>query len=70
MSLEKDLTNNSNKEYFYKKASFLSRIGSGSACRSVYGGVNIWGGHKDFKNSSNFYSTEIKDDISVVFKEL
>ena len=69
MSLEKDLTNNSNKEYFYKKASFLSRIGSGSACRSVYGGVNIWGGHKDFNNSSNFYSTEIKYDISDVFKD-
>ena len=42
MSLEKKLTL-IDDDYFFKKASFISRIGSGSACRSVYGGVNFWG---------------------------
>lgn len=28
---------------FFEKASFLARLGSGSACRSVYGGFSLWG---------------------------
>jgi diphosphomevalonate decarboxylase len=28
---------------FMQKASFLSRLASGSACRSVYGGLSVWG---------------------------
>lgn len=32
-----------NQSLFFKKASSLARLGSGSACRSVYGGYVIWG---------------------------
>ena len=67
LSFEKDLTNLNNEEYFYKKASFLSRIGSGSACRSIYGGVNLWGANDEFKNSSDLYSISLEENISSNF---
>src|SRR5690606_26142392 len=31
------------QEDFYKKASYIARIGSGSACRSLFGGLVNWG---------------------------
>ena len=43
MSLEKALNPSMNDDYFYQKASFLARLGSGSACRSVKGSVVVWG---------------------------
>lgn len=38
---------------FYKKASFLARLASGSASRSVYGEFNLWGETELMNNSSN-----------------
>jgi diphosphomevalonate decarboxylase len=38
MSLEKALNPAMTEDFFYQKASFLARLGSGSACRSIYGG--------------------------------
>ena len=35
--------NASSEKEFFRRASFLSRLGSGSACRSVYGGFALWG---------------------------
>ncbi len=66
MSLEKELTL-IDDEFFYKKASFISRIGSGSACRSIYGGINFWGTHSDFSFGSDLYSTQISKSISSKF---
>ena len=54
-------------DFFFLKASFLSRIGSGSACRSIYGGFNIWGKHKDFEQSSDLFSLQINQSISPKF---
>ncbi|MFN3917751.1 MAG: diphosphomevalonate/mevalonate 3,5-bisphosphate decarboxylase family protein [Flavobacteriales bacterium] len=45
----------------YRKASFISRIGSGSACRSVYGGLVAWGEHKSLEKSSDYYGIEVKE---------
>tara|TARA_B100001057_G_scaffold367278_1_gene370643 strand:- start:308 stop:1393 length:1086 start_codon:yes stop_codon:yes gene_type:complete len=69
MSLEKEITKEDfSANFFFLKASFLSRIGSGSACRSVYGGFNIWGKHKDFEQSSDLFSLKLNQSISTEFE--
>lgn len=55
MSLEKELNPQMTDEHFYQKASFLARLGSGSAGRSVKGNVVIWGEHATTPGSSNLY---------------
>ena len=47
-------------DFFYKKASFISRIGSGSASRSIYGPVVIWGESKAYKTSNDLFEYEIR----------
>ena len=53
---------------FFEKASYFARIGSGSACRSVYAGYNVWGNSEAFANSSNEYAVNIDHLIHPVFK--
>ena len=47
MSMEKALNPSITDELFYKKASFLARLGSGSAARSIKGELVVWGEHKE-----------------------
>ncbi len=68
MSLERSLNNKMTDAYFYKKASFLARLGSGSACRSIKGSVVVWGNHDEIKDSSDLYGVEFSDDIHENFK--
>ena len=42
----------------HKKTSFLSRLGSGSACRSVSGPIMTWGKHSKIPKSNDFYATK------------
>lgn len=58
MSLEKALNAEISDDYFYKKASFLARLGSGSACRSIKGNTVIWGKHVETENSSDLFGVE------------
>ncbi len=55
MSMEKSLFPEITTSYFNKKASFLARLGSGSASRSIEGEVVVWGKHIAIPNSSNLY---------------
>ncbi|MGY6648598.1 diphosphomevalonate/mevalonate 3,5-bisphosphate decarboxylase family protein [Wenyingzhuangia sp. IMCC45574] len=68
MSLEKELNPNLTDEVFYKKASFLARLGSGSACRSVKGEMVVWGAHSDIAGSSDLYGVEFADAVAPIFK--
>ena len=60
VELEQKITGISN-ENKYLKASFLSRLGSGSASRSLYGPCAIWGLHKNIASTSNQYAIAHND---------
>jgi len=68
MSLEKQLSPSISEDYFYKKASFLARLGSGSACRSVKGKLVVWGDHVNIAESSNLYGVEYSNEVHEVFE--
>lgn len=50
---------------FFKKASFVARLGSGSACRSVYGGLVSWG---KTKGGSNLFGSKLTNNVNPVFE--
>lgn len=66
LSIERKINELSDVD-FYKKASFLSRLGSGSACRSVYGPMGVWGAHEHYEGSSNAFAVPYSD-VHEVFK--
>ena len=59
MSLERALDPSLSDDYFYQKASFLARLGSGSACRSIKGEVVVWGKHAEITESSNLFGVPL-----------
>jgi len=68
MSLEKVLNPTMTDEYFNKKASFLARLGSGSACRSIEGPLIVWGNHLEIEGSSDLFGTKFPYKIHDNFK--
>jgi len=44
---------------FYRKASYIARLGSGSACRSVYGGLVSWGKIEGRPDTSDEFGTQL-----------
>ncbi|WP_413999514.1 diphosphomevalonate/mevalonate 3,5-bisphosphate decarboxylase family protein [Flavobacterium sp. W1B] len=68
MSLEKALNPEMTEDYFYQKASFLARLGSGSACRSVKGEVVVWGNQANIEGSSDLFGVEFPYAIHENFK--
>ncbi|MGB5500142.1 MAG: diphosphomevalonate decarboxylase, partial [Maribacter sp.] len=53
--MEKEMNPEMDDDFFNHKASFLARLGSGSACRSIEGDLIQWGEHKDTAGSSDLY---------------
>ncbi|WP_313385099.1 diphosphomevalonate decarboxylase [Chishuiella sp.] len=69
VQIENNLGANLSEEESLKKASFLARLGSGSACRSVFKGLIEWGENNFIKGSSDLYGTKYPDtEIHEVFK--
>ena len=53
-----------------KKASFLARLGSGSACRSLYNGLIVWGETKEVAGSSDLFAVPYpNEEIHSMFKK-
>jgi len=51
-----------------KKASFLARLGSGSACRSLYPGITVWGETDAVKGSSDCYAVPYPYEVHENFR--
>ncbi|MDA8893529.1 diphosphomevalonate decarboxylase [Flavobacteriaceae bacterium] len=69
MSLEKSLNPiELTDEFINKKASFLARLGSGSASRSIEGPLVVWGKHPDIKGSSDLFGVPFPYEVHEVFK--
>ncbi len=65
-----ELLGESEPEFQVAKASFLARLGSGSACRSIYNGLVVWGEHSDIPDSSDLYAVPFPFEVAPVFKEM
>lgn len=55
---------------FYRKASFIARLGSGSASRSVYEGFSVWGENKLISNSSDLFAISLLSQRGDHFNKL
>jgi diphosphomevalonate decarboxylase len=58
------------RKKFLQIASYVSRMGSGSACRSVYGGFSLWGKTMGVHDSSDFYAVSLKEIVHADFMNL
>ncbi|OUR94540.1 diphosphomevalonate decarboxylase [Flavobacteriales bacterium 34_180_T64] len=68
MSIEKELNPSLAEIEFTQKASFLARLGSGSACRSLEGDLVVWGEHNEITNSSNLFGMKYPFEVHENFK--
>jgi diphosphomevalonate decarboxylase len=69
MSMEKSLVDGAMPDTdFNQKASFLARLGSGSACRSIEGDLVVWGEHSDIEGSSKLFGTKYPHLVHENFK--
>lgn len=73
----KNLKPDEDESLFYKRASYLARLASGSACRSLYGGYSAWG-DSELPQSTDKYAipfqvhsdlTLLNDDVLVISSE-
>lgn len=68
LEIEKYGNPKTSQEYFAKKASFLARLGSGSACRSIEGDLIQWGKTASIKESSDLFGIKYPFEVHPSFK--
>ena len=69
MELDQQFSGLQDSDFRLRKASFLARLGSGSACRSLYDGLVVWGATKEVEDSSDLYALQYPNDqIHEIFK--
>lgn len=54
---------------FNRKASYIARLGSGSASRSIYGGYAVWGKSNAFSKSSDDFAVPFSRYVHPVFDD-
>lgn len=54
---------------FYQKASYVARLGSGSACRSVYDTMAVWGETSEVTGSSDLYAVPFGDQLHEIYQD-
>ncbi|MDF2553295.1 MAG: diphosphomevalonate decarboxylase [Chryseobacterium sp.] len=70
MKLDETFSQKNSEEESLRKASFLARLGSGSACRSLYNGLVVWGESDEVEGSSDLFAVKYPDaEIHDVFKD-
>jgi len=68
MEVERALNPQMSSEFFNQKSSFLARLGSGSACRSIEGDLVQWGNHNDTGGSSDLFAIKYPYAVHEIFK--
>ena len=69
MSLDQVFSEKKDEGFIVKKESFLARLGSGSACRSLYPGLVVWGKTDVVTDSSDLFAIPYSnDEIHPLFK--
>lgn len=68
MDLERQVSRSMDEYFFAKKASFLARLGSGSASRSIHGPLMQWGKYKNIAGSSDLYAISYPLTLHKVFR--
>ena len=67
LSLEKEIYADLSEDFITKKASFLARLGSGSASRSIEGPLVVWGEHPKIKGSSDLFGVKFPFEVHSIF---
>jgi diphosphomevalonate decarboxylase len=60
---------NVSMEDMYRKASIISRLGSGSACRSVFSTMGLWGYHPEVVGSNDDYAIDMSSEVHEVYRD-
>ena len=68
VNIEQKLNPNLTPEHFTRKSSFLARLGSGSACRSIEGEIVSWGRHQTIAGSSDLFGLKYPYRVNPVFR--